>query len=74
MVWSLLNILWVKLWTVQAATEMANAQEEYIRSMAGSPWAADELAKLASLRDSGALTGDEFAAQKAKLLGLQPRT
>lgn len=30
--------------------------------------AADELAKLAQLRDSGVLTADEFEAQKAKLL------
>jgi hypothetical protein len=30
---------------------------------------ADELAKLAGLRDAGVLTDDEFAAQKAKLLG-----
>lgn len=30
---------------------------------------ADELAKLAALRDSGVLTGAEFSAQKAKLLG-----
>ena len=30
---------------------------------------ADELAKLASLRDSGLLTNDQFEAQKAKLLG-----
>lgn len=30
---------------------------------------ADELAKLVALRDSGALTQDEFEAQKAKLLG-----
>jgi hypothetical protein len=30
---------------------------------------ADELLKLASLRDSGVLTGEEFEAQKAKLLG-----
>lgn len=29
---------------------------------------ADELAKLAGLRDAGVLTEDEFAAQKAKLL------
>jgi Short C-terminal domain len=31
--------------------------------------AADELAKLVQLRDAGALTDEEFAAQKAKLLG-----
>lgn len=30
---------------------------------------ADQLAKLAALRDSGVLTEDEFAAQKARLLG-----
>lgn len=30
---------------------------------------ADELEKLAKLRDSGVLTDEEFAAQKAKLLG-----
>jgi len=29
---------------------------------------ADELAKLAQLRDSGVLIEEEFAAQKAKLL------
>ena len=29
---------------------------------------ADELAKLAQLRDSGVLTEEEFAAQKARLL------
>jgi len=30
---------------------------------------ADELAKLVQLREAGALTDEEFAAQKAKLLG-----
>lgn len=29
----------------------------------------DEIEKLAALRDSGALTDDEFAAMKAKMLG-----
>jgi Bacterial PH domain/Short C-terminal domain len=32
---------------------------------------ADQLAKLAALRDQGVLTEEEFAAQKAKLLGLR---
>jgi hypothetical protein len=32
--------------------------------------AADEIAKLVALRDSGALSEEEFAAYKAKLLGL----
>ena len=31
---------------------------------------ADELAKLAALRDSGVLSAEEFDAQKAKLLGM----
>jgi Short C-terminal domain len=33
------------------------------------PSMADELAKLASLRDQGILTAEEFVAQKAKILG-----
>jgi len=35
---------------------------------------ADELLKLAKLRDSGVLTQDEFVTQKAKLLGGQKST
>lgn len=42
--------------------------QTYVRQTAGTAGAADELAKLAALRDSGALTEAEFAAQKAKLL------
>jgi len=55
---------------VRDAKAVQSAQEEYIRSVAGSGGAsaADELAKLAALRDSGALTAEEFAAQKARLL------
>lgn len=45
------------------------ATRSYIQEVAGSGSAADELAKLASLRDSGALTEQEFSQQKAKLLG-----
>ena len=41
----------------------------YVRETAGpSAGSADELSKLAGLRDSGVLTDEEFAAQKAKLL------
>lgn len=53
----------------------ANAREQSMRSYirdvaAGSTGAstADEIAKLAELRDAGALTPSEFEAQKAKLL------
>ena len=55
---------------VRAGKAMAAAEEaqaDYIRSVAGSS-TADELRKLAELRDSGVLTAEEFAAQKAKLL------
>lgn len=44
------------------------AQKDYIRSVAGTGSTADELEKLARLRDSGVVSEDEFAAQKAKLL------
>lgn len=45
------------------------AQESYIRDVAGSGGTADELEKLAKLRDAGTLSEEEFAAQKAKLIG-----
>ena len=51
------------------ATEAQEAQDEYIRDVAGSTQA-DELAKLASLRDQGVLSEDEYQAQKAKLLAV----
>ncbi len=38
----------------------------------GSVSVADELVKLAGLRDAGVLTADEFAAQKAALLAGRP--
>jgi len=45
------------------------AMRSYIQSAAGtSASTADELSKLAQLRDSGVLSDSEFAAQKAKLL------
>lgn len=50
---------------------MQSAQEDYIRNVAGSGGAstADEVAKLAALRDRGVLTNEEFDRQKAALLG-----
>jgi hypothetical protein len=43
----------------------------YVRDAAGTSGAstADELTKLAALRDNGTITADEFETQKAKLLG-----
>jgi ABC-type multidrug transport system fused ATPase/permease subunit len=40
----------------------------YIQDVAGQPSAADELTRLAQLRDSGALTDAEFQAQKERIL------
>ena len=58
----------------QRRIDDARAQQaatgEYIRSVAGSGGAsvADELTKLGQLRGQGALTDQEYEAQKAKLL------
>ena len=55
---------------VQAAAEREKATRQYIQSVASDDGgsSADEIAKLAELRDSGLLTEDEFVAQKAKIL------
>jgi ABC-type multidrug transport system fused ATPase/permease subunit len=54
------------------ALRNARAQEAamtaYVRDAAGTTSTADELTKLAGLRDQGVLTQDQFEAQKAKLL------
>jgi hypothetical protein len=55
--------------SMKQASDVANAQREYIQSVAGDgSSAADEIAKLASLKDSGAISDAEFQTQKAKLL------
>ncbi|HEU4894479.1 MAG TPA: SHOCT domain-containing protein [Acidimicrobiia bacterium] len=54
--------------TVRDYEAMESAQKDYIRQVAGTGSAADELEKLAGLRDSGVISEEEFAAQKAKLL------
>ena len=56
--------------SMKQAADAQQAQASYIKSVAGSGGGtADELEKLARLKDSGALSEDEFDAQKAKLLG-----
>ena len=56
--------------SMKQASDAQQAQASYIKSVAGSGGGtADELEKLAKLKDSGALSEAEFAAQKAKLLG-----
>jgi len=45
-----------------------DAFNSYVRDTAGSGGSADELAKLADLRDRGVITDAEFTTQKTKLL------
>ena len=54
---------------VESARAQQAAEADYIKSVAGSGSSADELEKLKKLHDDGVLTDDEFAAQKAKVLG-----
>lgn len=57
---------------IEAAQAQRAAMDSYIRDAAGSGaggGTADELTKLADLRDKGVISEDEFAQQKAKLLG-----
>ncbi|CUH50479.1 MULTISPECIES: SHOCT domain-containing protein [Ruegeria] len=51
----------------EAMSQIEQAQKDYIRSVA-TVSAADELERLAALKEKGVLTDEEFAAQKAKLL------
>ncbi len=55
----------------RSIAEMARqekASRAYIQDVATSTSTADELAKMAALRDSGVLTDQEFTAQKTALL------
>jgi heme exporter protein D len=55
---------------IAQAREREQAFRSYVQETAatGASSSADELAKLAELRDRGVLTPDEFAVQKAKIL------
>ncbi len=53
---------------ITAAQESDAQFRAYVQETAGSGSSAGELEKLAGLRDSGVITEQEFAAQKAKLL------
>jgi Tfp pilus assembly protein PilO len=53
---------------VRDAEQQDEAARRYIQQAAGAPNTADQLAKLADLRDRGVITADEFERQKAKVL------
>jgi len=53
---------------VQDAQQQDQEVRRYIQQAAGEPNSADQLAKLADLRDRGVITADEFEREKAKVL------
>ncbi len=53
---------------VQEAQQQDEAARRYIQQAAGAPNSADQLAKLADLRDRGVITAQEFDTEKAKIL------
>jgi hypothetical protein len=54
---------------VAAIQQQDQAARDYIRDAAGSASPADELARLADLKEKGHITDAEFAAMKAKVVG-----
>jgi membrane protein implicated in regulation of membrane protease activity len=53
---------------VQQAQQQDQAFRSYVQEAAGSGNTADQLAKLADLRDRGVITPEEFEREKAKIL------
>ena len=53
---------------VQDARQEDREVRRYIQDAAGSPNTADQLTKLADLRDRGVITAEEFEREKAKVL------
>jgi hypothetical protein len=53
---------------VEHARRAEQATQDYIRSVASSRSPTEELERLSQLRNSGALTEEEFQAQKARIL------
>jgi len=51
------------------AQQQQKAFDSYVQQAAGGSSTADQLSKLADLKEKGTITEAEFAAEKAKLLG-----
>jgi len=54
--------------SVRQAQQSEREFRSYVRDAAGSATPADQLAKLADLRDRGVITPEEFEREKAKIL------
>ena len=54
---------------LEYAQAAQSAQDSYIKNVAGTENTAEQLKTLSDLHDAGKLTDDEYASQKAKLLG-----
>ena len=53
---------------VRQAQQQDQEARQYIREAAGTQSSADQLTKLAELRDKGVISADEFEREKAKIL------
>jgi membrane protein implicated in regulation of membrane protease activity len=53
---------------VRQVQEQDREARQYIQEAAGAPSTADQLSKLADLRERGVITADEFEREKAKIL------
>jgi hypothetical protein len=53
---------------IQQAQAQNEAFQAYVRDAAGTPSSADQLAKLADLKQRGVISDQEFEAEKAKIL------
>ena len=54
--------------TIAEQKELQKMTDSYIRDVSGSSSAADELAKLADLREKGSISAEEYEALKAKII------
>jgi hypothetical protein len=55
--------------SIREAAAMEDARRSYIREAAGATSPADELTKLANLKDSGAISDAEYQKLRAKVIG-----
>ena len=69
-IWLLVDLFLISGMVQEHNTALMNRLNASSRAPAGSK--VDDLAKFAALRDSGAISEDEYQAEKARLLGVAP--